>query len=282
MLSNTTPLSDMDFVAFDLETTGLNAMVSQIVEMGAIRFRLDGEEQDRFEQLIDPQCAIPRAATRIHGITGPMVRGKPTIAEVLPEFLEFLGEPSTILLAHNARFDLKFLGLALAKTNTAAPLHPIIDTLALSRRCIRNAPTFRLEDLAIHLGLAESEDHRALADACLAAGLFEKSLRRIRGATTVGDLFSFSRPLSFGGGGAVAVDPPVGYQELTIAIEKQHTVVMVYDGGSRGAASRRVTPRGLVRSRGRSYLCAFCHKDRIEKTYRLDRIRDLRIEVDDS
>lgn len=280
MLSESQALAEVDFVAFDLETTGLNALLSQIVEIGAVRFSLGGEEWGRFEQLVDPHCRIPPDATRIHGITDGMVRGMPTISQVLPEFLDFLGDSSTVLLAHNARFDLEFLGFSLAKMDVPMPVHPVIDTLKLARRCIRDSPSFRLEDLAIHLGLAESEDHRAGSDARLAAGLFRESLGRIRRMSTVGDLFKFSPPSNFRRKGPVPPEPPSGYQELTVAINEQHTIVMVYEGATRRAARRRVTPRGFLQSRGRSYLRAFCHKDRIEKTYRLDRIRDWQVEVE--
>lgn len=272
------PLTRVNFVAFDLETTGLFAIACRIVEIGAMRFQLDGTELDRFEQLIDPQCAIPANVTRIHGITDTMVQGKPVIGEVIPRFIDFLGDPSTVLLAHNATFDLSFLGLAMAKLRVAFPHHPVIDTLDMARSCVHGSPSYRLEDLAIHLGLAESEDHRGLSDARLAASLFQRIVAGTPRLKTVGDLLNLSRPLSFKGGGTVPLDPLAGYEELTVAIETQRTIVMIYDGGTKGVAHRRITPRGLVQSRGRSYLCAFCHKDHIEKTYRLDRIRELRIE----
>jgi DNA polymerase III alpha subunit (gram-positive type) len=95
------PLSDVEFVAFDLETTGLFPVTCRIVEFGAMRFRLDGQQLDCLEQLVDPKCLIPRAVTWIHGINDAMVRGKPTVGEIMPKFLEFLGGPETILLAHN-------------------------------------------------------------------------------------------------------------------------------------------------------------------------------------
>lgn len=96
------PLSETEFVAFDLETTGVGPRSCQIVELGAVRFRLDGTEVGCIEQLVDPGCPIPPAVTRIHGITDAMVRGMPTIAAVLPRLLEFLGSSATLLLAHHA------------------------------------------------------------------------------------------------------------------------------------------------------------------------------------
>lgn len=272
------PLSEVEFVAFDLETTGLFAVSCRIVEFDAVRFRLDGTEMGQLDQLVDPECPIPLSVSRIHGITDAMVRGKPTVAEVLPHFVEFLGAADTILLAHNATFDLGFLGLALTKAGLEFPPHSVVDTLDLTQICLRGPHSYRLEDVAIYLGVADSEDHRALSDSCLLAGVFQKTVARIRRLRTVGNLFRISRPLSFEDGGGLPLEAPVGYEELTVAIEEQRTIVMIYEGGTRGTAQRRVTPRGLVQSGGRAYLTAYCHIDSIEKTYRLDRIREFWIE----
>ena len=70
------------------------------------------------------------------------------------------------------------------------------------------------------------------------------------------------------------------HRHLTLAIRQQRTVVMVYEGGSKGLSDRRVTPRRLVRSRGTRCLIAYCHTDGVEKTFRLDRIRELRTDAD--
>ena len=164
MLPHDRPLSEVEFVAFALETTGLFPGVNRIVEFGAVRFRLDGRELGTWEQLVDPECQIPPGVTEIHGITDAMVRGQPTLAQTLPGFLDFLGSTEAILLAHNANFDLGFLNFAAAKTGLTLPANPVIDTLDLARTCVRGAPSCRLEDLVVHLRLAESEDHRALSD----------------------------------------------------------------------------------------------------------------------
>ena len=106
-------MDDVEFVAFDLETTGLHSTFCKIIEFGAVRFRVDGTELDRIERLVDPGCPVPRDATAVHGITDDMLRGQPSIEKVLPEFVQFLGSPDTILLAHNTSFDLGFLSVAL-------------------------------------------------------------------------------------------------------------------------------------------------------------------------
>ena len=155
-------LSDLQFVAFDLETTGLSAQTCHIVEFGAIRYRIDGTVLGCYEQLVDPEHDIPRRVTRVHGITNAMVRGMPTVSQSLPGFLDFLGGERTILMAHNAQFDLSFLDKCI-RSQGAAPIdNPVIDTLQLARRAIPGMYGYGLENLAIALELADMEEHRAL------------------------------------------------------------------------------------------------------------------------
>jgi predicted DNA-binding transcriptional regulator YafY len=71
------------------------------------------------------------------------------------------------------------------------------------------------------------------------------------------------------------IEPPAGFVDLAVAISEQRTVVIAYDGGTRGPADRRITPRGMLQSNGRQYLIAYCHAAKLEKTYRLDRIREI-------
>lgn len=271
-------LTDVEFVAFDLETTGLSPVSCRIVEFGAVRFRLDGTEVARFEQLVDPCCPIPPEATRVHHITQPMVRGMPRVSAVLPQFVEFLGSSDTILLAHNARFDLGFLAMAMLQEQIDLPPHAVLDTLKLSRRCLSGVWNHRLETVAIHLGVAECEDHRALSDARLAMWIFRAMLQSRPAIRSVEELLGLAPPMAFDNGGVQPRAAPSGYEELELAIRRKLTVVIHYDAAG-GEAERRVTPRAIMQSKGRQYLSAFCHRDHIEKTYRLDRILRCRIEM---
>ena len=84
MKTDNAPLADIEFVAFDLETTGLFAVGCQIVEIGAVRFRLDGKVIDTFEQLVDPRCEIAEEVTGVHGITDALVRRHQKKTRVCP------------------------------------------------------------------------------------------------------------------------------------------------------------------------------------------------------
>ncbi len=273
-----TPLCDVEFVAFDLETTGLYPVSCRIVEFGAVRFTLAAGELETFEQIVDPECPIPPEVTGIHGITDEMVRGMPTVPEVLPAFLEFIGGPDTVLMAHNASFDIGFVGLAMVKLGIPFSTNPVIDTLDVSRKYIRELGSHRLEAVARYLRVADTEDHRGLSDARLAMAVFQKIVGRATRLKTVDDLFRVSSPMNFEDSGSVVLEPPEGYEDLGAAIREERTVVVMYDGAMTGPVERRLTPRGLMQSRGKAYLTALCHISGTEKTYRLDRIRELWIE----
>src|SRR5437016_982840 len=105
------PVRRREWVAFDLETTGLVAEIDRVVEIGAVRFDVNGRERGRFECLVNPERPMSPAAQAIHGISDADLKDAAPARAVLPRFLEFLGEPATIvLIAHNAAFDAGFLG----------------------------------------------------------------------------------------------------------------------------------------------------------------------------
>ena len=85
------------------------------MKLSAVKFRTNGEEEETFDQLINPGEPIPSDMTNIHGITDKMVKGKPSIEEVILEFIEFIGKSGHILLAHNASFDVGFVGVDIAR-----------------------------------------------------------------------------------------------------------------------------------------------------------------------
>ncbi len=126
-----TRTAEREFVALDLETTGLSAAVDRVVEIGAVRFDARGVEIARFAQLVHPERLMSPSAQAVHGISDADLAGAPTARQVLPAFLEFLGAPGTsVLLAHNAAFDAAFLGRELSRAGMARPGYAVVDTLA--------------------------------------------------------------------------------------------------------------------------------------------------------
>ncbi len=162
------PLTELTYTVFDTETTGLNpSQGDEIIQIGATRI-VNGKllRQESFEQLVDPGKPIPAASIPIHGITDDMVRGQPVITAVLPAFHAFAHD--TVLVAHNAAFDMKFLQLLERRTGLSFR-QPVLDTLLLSAVAQPNQDSHRLEAIAERFDITVLGRHTALGDALVTA-----------------------------------------------------------------------------------------------------------------
>jgi len=271
-------LTDLTFLALDTETTGLFAVMHRLVEIGAIRFRLDGRELATFQQLIDPHRPIPPNVQQVHGITDAMVRGQPSVEQVIPYFIEFLGAPDTILLAHNALFDLGFLAMTLTRLGIVYPPHSVFDTLDLARRLYPTWPSHRLAHVAICLNVAAGAAHRALSDAYLVKDIFLEMLRRTPTLKTIADLGHLSPPLTFADAPVCATKAPAGFEALTTAMSEQCAITIVYEHGWQRPTPRMITPRLVLEVHGVAYVIAHRHLSDTERTFGLDRIRECWLE----
>ena len=159
---------DGEFVAFDLETTGLSAEKEVITEIGAVILR-DGEVVDTFQTFVDPKRPLEPKIVELTGITDAMLRGAPDIAEALPDFLHFCGDRP--LVAHNADFDVGFLTAACERLNI--PFEPTyIDTLVLSQNLMPHLSKHKLNIVADALSLPDFNHHRASDDALTCGYLY--------------------------------------------------------------------------------------------------------------
>lgn len=166
-------LSDLSYTVFDTETTGLEpAGGDEIIQIGAVRIvnnRL--LRQENFDQLVDPERPLRPEGIPIHGITEDMVRGQPNIDVVLPAFHGFCSE--TVLVAHNAAFDMRFLQLK--EERTGLRFHqPVLDTLLLSAVIHPNQESHKLEKIAERLGINIHGRHNAMGDAYATGEVFLK------------------------------------------------------------------------------------------------------------
>lgn len=181
-------LCDLACTVFDTETTGLDPSAGdEIIAIGAVRI-VNGRllQNELFDQLIDPQRSISADSVAVHGIERAMLEGQPRIAEVLPAFARFCED--TVLVAHNAAFDMRFLQVKEAATGIRFS-QPVLDTLLLSAVVHPNQEAHSLEAIAERLGVHVVGRHTALGDALVTGEVFLKLLPLLaeRGITTLKD-----------------------------------------------------------------------------------------------
>lgn len=236
-----TPLHEVTFCVLDLETTGGSAADGGITEIGAVKVR-GGERLGTFRTFVNPGHSIPRQITVLTGITTAMVETAPTPREVLPTFLEFLGD--AVIVGHNVRYDLSYLNGAMAATGRAPLPNRSVDTLRLAKRLLRDeVPNCRLGTLANRLRLPHQPSHRALDDALATADLLHLLLERAAsfGVTGLEDLATLP---------TMAGHPQAAKLRLTDHLPRKPGVYLFRDGGGRTLYVGKATD---LRSRVRSY-----------------------------
>ncbi|MGM0674398.1 MAG: 3'-5' exonuclease [Spirochaetota bacterium] len=178
-------VSEITFVAFDFETTGLHPATDRIIEVGAVKFRAR-EVLETFDELVNPGIPVSPDAIKVSGITEEMLASKPSIDQTLPRFLQFIGD--SVLVAHNAPFDVSFLRAALETTRRGEVTNVVIDTQVLAQKAYPRLKSYSLQNLVAHLELAQGNAHRALDDAVMCKDVF----------LSCADALSFMGEITFG------------------------------------------------------------------------------------
>lgn len=189
----------MKFIAFDLETTGIQPKMDAIIEVGAVLFE-GTEPVDSFCTLINPGRPIPPGASAVNGITDDMVADQPIIESVLSDFSDFCSDLP--LVAHNAPFDFKFMLKAVEDHKAKAPEGVVLDSCALSRVVFPGMINYKLGTLVKHFDFPSGEFHRAEIDSVYCGRLFAKiveSLEKGGQSATIAALLELTKqsPMKF-------------------------------------------------------------------------------------
>src|SRR2546421_2073957 len=185
-------LEEASYVVVDLETTGLRPGSSQICEIGAVLVQ-GFELVDEFETLVDPRVPLGATISALTGLTDRQLRGAPAAAAAVRSFLAFAGD--SVLVAHNARFDLAFLDRETERLTGSRLAAPVVDTVALARRLLAGrVPRASLGQLSYFFGTSVQPCHRALPDAQATAEVLLAliGLAQERGARTVAELVALA------------------------------------------------------------------------------------------
>lgn len=266
-------ISEIPFVFLDTETTGLSPRFGdRMVEIALARFR-GGVMENFYTTLLNPERSISPGAARIHGITNNDVRDAPTFREVARQVRAEM--EGTVLVAHNAPFDLGFVSNEFRLARVNSPANLAVDTLQLLRRHFR----FRsnaLSRVADELGIEKERSHRALADVLTTHAVFDYIVEQLKPE-------DLRHLLQLQDGTVPWADTSVR-EELPLppaleeALRSQRKLFMRYVDEFGSKTERWVSVMDVRAQKEYIYVRAFCHLREAERSFRLDRMLDMRLE----
>jgi DNA polymerase-3 subunit epsilon len=265
------PLDEVTFSVLDVETTGLNPHFGdRVCEIALLRCE-GGRELDRFHSLVDPGRSISPGAYAVNRIRDEDLIGAPLFADIASTLLEILGD--SVLVAHNAPFDLGFLASELSICRLPLVDNLVVDTLALAR-CCYSFPSNSLPNLAYDLGIETWGQHRALSDVLATKQVLDIFLADLAdvGVYTLGELMEAQGGQIPWPAHEMIILPP----QIEEALRDEGQVELRYVSATGQETRRMVSPLHVAAYAGYLYLIAFCHLRNEQRTFRLDRIVEMR------
>lgn len=257
-----------------METTGLDPDFDEIIEVGLVRFHSE-EILETYDRLIYPGCPIPPKTTAVHGITDLMVEQAPSLEEVLFHILRFFGD--SVLIAHNAKFDISFFNRVFAEAGVVPPANPILCTRRLSRALVVGVRSYGLATVARKLNVPSNRNHRALPDALASAKVFMRLIEHLdpRWGITIEELLAYhGRPYTF----LTAKTPALwegerealkSFRAIRLALKAAQPIRIEYRPESGASTRRTITPLKIDGSGPDAKVVAYCHLRREKRTFRL-------------
>ncbi len=275
------PLHEVTFTVVDLETTGGSpAGGSMITEIGAVKVR-GGEVLGEFQTLVNPHAEIPPFIAVLTGISNTMVADAPSIDTALPAFLEFAA--GTVLVAHNAPFDIGFLKHFAAEQQRDWPRFEVLDTAKLARRVVTRdeSPNCKLSSLAKVFGASTTPNHRALADARATVDVLHGLMERLggQGVQTLEELSTYSSRVSkVQRAKRHLAEPLPSAPGVYLFRDDSGRVLYVGTSGNVRTRVRRYFTASETRSRMGEMVAAAARVDAVECTTALEaEVRELRL-----
>ena len=268
-----TPIPEVDFAYLDVETTGLDPVRGDRICEIAILKTKNCVVTESFETLINPGISIPTSSSAIHGIVNEMVEDSPYFLDIAEDVQRILRD--SVIIAHNAQFDLKFLDMEFNFTSDLSVKNVILDTLGIARK-FYSFPSNNLGEIAKSLGIPIYGYHRAMADVQITKDVFEyftKDLDR-RGirVNLLKDLIRIQ-------GGSIELcrytDQILPKVIENALINKEKLQIKYLSPFNDLAKSRVIEPLDVVVNRSNTYIVAYCHLRKEKCTFRLDRILEV-------
>lgn len=265
-------LSSARFAFLDLETTGLSPWFGdRVCEVGIVL--TEGRRiKQQFQMLVNPERPLSPGAASTNGLTDEELSRAHLFADIAEEIVEWLR--GTVVVCHNAQFDIQFLDSEFRRLNREVQIPNLIDTLMLARQNY-NLASYSLHFIADAFNVPVTAAHRALDDAHTARGIFFAMMDGLK---------DFKKPLDdFIGIYNSPVWPNEGIQlptELGEAIYSHKNLFIRYVDGDGQETQRWITPKQVMGLSDYVYLQAHCHLRNAERNFRLDRIIEVRVEIE--
>ena len=266
--------SEVPFAFLDVETTGLDPSQGDRVCEIAVLKTVNGSVVGEFATLVNPGRSIPQSAVSVHGITDIMVRRSPFFRDIAKDLLAAIKD--SVIVAHNAKFDLGFLNVELGNLRIALPETNVIDTLGIARRYY-TFPSNSLGQIAKYIGLPAESGHRALADVMTTRDVFQYFLadlgRRGIRLKRLKDIIKLQ-------GKSVEIE---SRKELVIPVEIEQALrakgklrIKYLSAYNEETTTRVIEPYDISVTKESTYIHAFCHLRKERCTFRLDRILEFK------
>ncbi len=257
----------------DLETTGLSPIGDEIIEIAIIKITPEGKTKT-YQSLIKPKRGIPEKTIEIHGITPDMVADSPSIEEVLPKAIKFIGESP--LVAHNAKFDLGFIIFAAHLQNLKLKEIDIICTCYLARKLYPELERHSLNSLCEEFDINNENHHRALNDTWVCLKLFLKLTRSPSFNRRLGMIFNLREYRNL-----KDFQVPDHISKFTSEIFNQIPLMMKYKGGTIKMDYRPIKPTAVMPMPTGPVLFGLCLISNHNKSFSLKKVKELKLPEDD-